>query len=209
MKSIVIVGYSGHAFVAIEILNSASKRVIGYCENQEKKINPFELEYFGTEGSLSGFIALSHHDWFIGIGDNGVRKKIYNALITKGLHQPTIAIHATVCLSSKVEIQAGTMISAGVVVNALSEIGTGVIINTNATIEHECKIGDFVHIAPGAVLCGNVVVGEGSFVGANTVIKQGISVGKNVTIGAGSVVVKDIPDNSVVYGNPARLVNSK
>jgi acetyltransferase-like isoleucine patch superfamily enzyme len=81
-----------------------------------------------------------------------------------------------------------------------------VICNTGCIIEHECIIGDFVHIAPGAVLCGNVSIGNGTFVGANSVIRQGISIGKNVTIGAGTVVTKDVPDQCRVAGNPQRLL---
>jgi sugar O-acyltransferase (sialic acid O-acetyltransferase NeuD family) len=98
------------------------------------------------------------------------------------------------------------MISPNVTINALAKIGIGAICNTYSIIEHECIIGDFAHIAPGAVLCGNVKVGENSFVGAKSVIRENITIGKNVIIGAGSVVVKDIPDNVKVVGNPARII---
>ena len=65
-------------------------------------------------------------------------------------------------------------------------------------------IGDFAHIAPGSVLAGGVTVGANSFIGANSVIKQGVSVGRNVVVGAGSVILKDVEDNSIVYGNPSK-----
>ena len=96
------------------------------------------------------------------------------------------------------------MIAAHVVINPLAEVGTGVICNTGCIIEHECIVGDFAHIGPGAVLCGNVKIGAGTFVGANAVIKQGITIGKNAMIGAGAIVVKDVADNITVMGIAAK-----
>jgi acetyltransferase-like isoleucine patch superfamily enzyme len=58
-----------------------------------------------------------------------------------------------------------------------------------------------------AILAGNVLVGENSFIGSNSVIKQGTKIGENVIIGAGSVVLNDVPDNAIAYGNPARIKN--
>lgn len=54
---------------------------------------------------------------------------------------------------------------------------------------------------------GRIVVGENTFIGANVVILPNVYIGKNCIIGAGSVVTKSIPDNSVVAGVPARVIN--
>ena len=94
---------------------------------------------------------------------------------------------------------------AGAILNPYATVGDHCIINTGASIDHDCKIHDFVHIAPHCTLCGEVEVGEGTWVGAGTTVIQGIHIGKNCFIGAGSVVVKDIPDDCLCYGNPARI----
>jgi acetyltransferase-like isoleucine patch superfamily enzyme len=52
-------------------------------------------------------------------------------------------------------------------------------------------------------------VGECTWIGAGSVVKPGIKIGANSMIGVGSVVVKDIPDNVVVVGNPARIIRNK
>ncbi|MDZ7692666.1 MAG: DapH/DapD/GlmU-related protein [Balneolaceae bacterium] len=72
----------------------------------------------------------------------------------------------------------------------MSEIGKYVILNTNCVIEHECRIANGVHVAPGAVLAGNVEVGKGSFIGANTVVKESVSIGEDVIVGAGATIIK-------------------
>lgn len=200
----ILIGYSGHAFVVYGILNSAAKKVTGYCDREEKKFNPFNLAYFGAEGSAQGIKALHDHGFFIAIGDNAIRKKIYGQLAVQNLF-PTNAIHPSAVIDASAGIAVnGVMIAANATVNPLAKIGTGAICNTGCIVEHECEVGDFAHIGPGAVLCGNVKVGEGTFVGANAVIRQGISVGKNAMIGAGAVVVKDVADGSTVIGVPAK-----
>ena len=78
--------------------------------------------------------------------------------------------------------------------------------NTVSMIEHDCVIGDHSHVAPGAVLCGGVQVGQMTMVGAGAVVIPDVRVGDNALIGAGAVVTKDVPSNTVVVGNPARIV---
>lgn len=200
----ILIGYSGHAYVAYGILIAAGKQVIGYCDVMEKDYNPFKLIYYGPENSAAALKALKQNGYFIAVGDNGLRKKIYDNLQQQQL-LPINAIHpsAVIDISATIALQA-VMIAAHVSINPLATIGTGAICNTGCIIEHECIVGAFAHIGPGAVLCGNVKIGDGTFVGANAVIKQGITVGKNATIGAGAVVVKNVPDNITVVGVPAR-----
>lgn len=54
----------------------------------------------------------------------------------------------------------------------------------------------------------NVHIGSNVFIGASSIILPGVKIGNRVIIGAGSVVTKDIPDNSVAVGNPARVICS-
>lgn len=205
-KPVAIIGYSGHAYVIIDILLSAGRLVTAYCDNEEKSVNPYHLDYLGRESDIVH--KLKKYDFFACIGHNEIRERIHTQL-SQYLGKPINAIHPSAVISASVKMGDGVMIAANATLNPLVEIGTGVICNTSASIDHECVIGDFSHIAPGAVLCGNVTVGKGSFVGANSVIKQGIRIGDNVIIGAGTVVVKDIPDGATVIGNPARSLVKK
>ncbi len=205
MKPIVLIGYSGHAFVVADIFQSMQREIIAYCDRSEKQYNPYNLVYLGSEESISALSVLQKSDYFISIGDNTIRRAIYQRL-SATLLPPINAIHSSSILSNKMELAWGIMIGARVVINALSKIGKGVILNTACVIEHECNIGDFCHVAPNAVLCGNVKVGENSFIGAGAIVRQNIEIGKNVVIGAGAVVIDHIPDNVKVVGNPAKPI---
>ena len=149
----ILIGYSGHAFVLYGILTAAGKKVTGYCDVAEKEYNPFNLPYFGSENSETGLQALKQTGFFIAIGDNHLRNKIYTTLQQNQL-MPANAIHPSAVIDASVIIaEHGVMIAAHVTINPLASIATGAICNTGCIIEHECVVGEFAHIGPGAVLC--------------------------------------------------------
>lgn len=202
MKKIELIGYSGHAFVVLESAMSAGDQVVSYYETDEKALNPYGLKYAGRDEILSKLEIRSDLFYFIGIGDNRIRKKLFE----KFAHLNWInIIDPSAVISSSSKTGKAIYIGKNASVNALAEIGTGSIINTGSIIEHECRIGEFVHVAPGTTICGNVTIGENTLIGAGTVIRPGIKIGKNVIIGAGSVIVKDIPDQTMAYGSPLIL----
>lgn len=202
-KDIAIIGYSGHSYVVLEILQDMGRTSSHYCEISQKEKNPYQLNYLGNENDPQVIEQLAAFECFVAIGDNKLRESTFKKLAGQSFIN---AIHPSARISGTAKIGKGTMIGTNVIVNAQAMIGNGVICNTGCIIEHECIIGDYAHIAPGAVLCGNVSIGSGTFVGANSVVRQGISIGKNVTIGAGTVVTKNIPDDCRMAGNPPRLL---
>lgn len=202
-KEVVIIGYSGHSYVVIDVLKAMGKAVAAYCEKEEKKQNPFNLQYVGDENNAID--SLSDADYFIAIGDNFTRKAIYQNLSAK-IQLPINAIHPSAIIASHVEMGTGVLMAANATVNPLAKIGNGAICNTGCIIEHDCELCDFCHIAPGAVLCGDVKIGECSFIGANAVVKQGVKIGNNVIVGSGTVVLNDIQDEKKVAGNPQREI---
>jgi sugar O-acyltransferase (sialic acid O-acetyltransferase NeuD family) len=203
MDSVIMIGYSGHGYVAADIMRASGLSIIGYCDAAVKDKNPFGLKYLGRENELTPE-QLSVCSFFVAIGDNRIRRKVYDFIQSLG-GQFTNAIHPQAILASTVSLKEMVMIAAGACINPLVELGSGVICNTSCSIDHECIVGDFSHIGPGAVLCGNVEVGESSFIGAGSVIRQGIKIGNNCMIGAGAVIVKDVPDGALVIGNPGSV----
>ena len=206
-SKIILVGYSGHAFVIADCIYRSGFEILGYCDNEEKINNPFDFKFLGkeTDGKVSSFF--KNHFLFLSIGDNRIREKIYLFLKEKNQTQFCNVIDPSAIVSSMTRIGEAIFIAPNVSINALGSIGNGVICNTGAIIEHECKINDFAHIAPGATLAGNVTIGKRTFIGANAVVKQGVIIGNDVTVGAGSVIIKDIPDGQTVVGNPQRLLH--
>ena len=204
-KKVILIGYSGHAYVVADIAIENQYDIIGYTEKSRSQNNPFNLNYAGYEREIDFFENNKEIGFIIGIGDNLIREKIYNLITSKNIEVTTL-ISNTASISHSARIASGTFINRNVTINALAKIGKNVILNTACVIEHECEISDSVHISPGVVLAGNVFVGERSFIGANSVVKQGVKIGKDVIVGSGSVVISDVPDGEKVVGNPSRYI---
>lgn len=205
MKSIALIGYSGHAYVAFETFFSQGQTVSAYTDKVENKKNPYSLKWLGDEEQESVLESLRNYAYFVSIGDNMIRKNVSQKLISK-LGDPENALHKSAIISRSMNTGTGNLFGPRSVINAFAQIGNGIICNTGSIIEHECIIGDYAHIAPGAILCGNVSVGDCSFIGAGAVVKQGVKIGKNVIIGAGAVIISDIDDNKKIVGNPQRVL---
>jgi sugar O-acyltransferase (sialic acid O-acetyltransferase NeuD family) len=207
LSNVILVGYSGHAFVVANTLILNNYVIAGYFEKNEKEKNPFSIKYLGSEESLAliELHALPGNFYALGLGNNATRKKI-DFLLSPFQWKALSIKHPNAIVSVDTKLSDGTFVAAGAIINALVEIGRACIINTGAIIEHECFLNNYVHVAPGAVLAGNVKIGESSFIGANATIKQGLTIGSNVIVGAGSVVLKDIPDSEIWAGNPAKRI---
>lgn len=194
-------GASGHAKVVVDVINSRLKEnVLGIFDDDETKKQFLNIPFLGLYSSYKKFPKTAK--FLICIGNNKIRK-----FISKKIEEPFFsAVHKKSIISNSVKIGEGTVVMANVVINANSTIGSHCIINTSAIIDHDCIIEDFVHLSPNVTITGNITVGEGSHIGAGTVIIPNIKIGKWCVIGAGSVVLKDVPDYSVVVGNPAKLI---
>lgn len=192
-------GASGHCKVVIEILSESKEYSIeGIYDDNPKLDSIYSIPVLNLEKTKS----FEGKELIITIGDNSIRKKI----VKSNLAIFKIAIHPKAILSKYSMIGDGTVVMAGAILNSDVKVGKHCIINTGAILEHDCVIADFVHISPNVSLAGGVIVGEGSHVGIGASVIQGVKIGKWSTIGAGSVIIKDVPDYSVIVGNPGEII---
>lgn len=211
MKKVVGLGAGGHAKVVLEILRAnPDLQIVGMLDsNQELRGEKFSgVTILGGDDLLQDLIKQGVDHAFIGVGTAGntrPRQKLYDLAKNMGFHFVS-AIHPQAVLSPSAQIGEGAAIMAEAVINPEARLGHNVIVNTRAVIEHDCVIGNHAHIATGALLAGGVTVGEGSHVGIGACVRQGLQIGRDAVVGAGAVVVANVADNTVVVGNPARVL---
>jgi acetyltransferase EpsM len=127
------------------------------------------------------------------------------ALVRAMGYELVTALHPAAVVGTQVRIGAGTVIKAGAVIDPGVTIGECAIVGSCVCVGHGSILDDGVRVAAGASLPGSVSVGRASIVGAGVVVRDRIRIGSHSLIGAGSVVVNDIPDGVVAWGNPARV----
>ncbi len=202
MKELIIIGAGGHGRVIADIAQKlGTYDKIAFLDDGDVK-EIMGLPVVGKVADMQKYAASA--DMFVAIGNSKVRGDFIERLLTMGANVPTL-IHPSAIIGACVEIGAGTAIMAGTVINPCSQLGKGVILNTCSSIDHDCIIGDYCHIAVGVHVAGTVCLGDKVWLGAGATIKNNVNVCSDCVIGAGAVVVKDITESGTYIGVPAKI----
>ena len=144
----------------------------------------------------------------LGLGNPKHRKYVAEKLIAVGGQLISLISSKAQLGSFNTTLQIGCNIMSGAIITNNVTLGKGCLVNLNATIGHDSVIGDYVEISPGVNVSGRCKIGDFCSIGSSAVLLPGVKLGHNVTVGAGAVVVKDVPDNCLVVGVPAKIVKS-
>jgi UDP-perosamine 4-acetyltransferase len=202
---VIVIGAGGHAKVVIELLRQSGNHVAYCISGGEEHKECLGVPILVGDKWIENLRAEGFYRAFAAIGSNRTRLRMSRVL--KQFHYELVnAISPFSMISPSAKIGVGVAIMAGAIINAEAEIGDFAIVNTGASVDHDCRIGQAAHIAPRCALAGMVTIGNGSFMGIGSCAVPGVNVGNWSIIGAGAAVTKDIPDNVIAVGIPARPV---
>ena len=206
-KPVIIIGAGGHARVLLDSLRLQKVKVLGALD---KRSGQEVIEGLSILGDDSAIVKYSPDEVELvnglgSVGDTSLRRGIFEKFKNMGYHFRSV-IHPAAIVAEDCILEEGVQVMAGAVINTGSQIAADSIVNTGAVIDHECRIGRHVHIAPGVTISGGVQVGDGSHIGTGATVIQCVTIGERALVGAGAVVIGDVASGNKVVGVPAKAI---
>lgn len=215
--SLVIVGAGGHGRELASYVREVAEvdpgiTLVGFVDDRPPAGPVHGVRILGTFSDLEALLHANPsvaYSYLTAVGDNPTRRRLVERLGRLGAHNltPWSLVHPRAAVGQGVEVGPGSCLAPGCILTTDVRIGAHCVLNVNVSVSHDCVVGDFSNVNPGAALCGGVRLGTGCCIGAGATVIQNVSIGENVTVGAGAVVIRDLPDGVCAVGVPSRLIS--
>lgn len=203
-NGVILLGGSGHARSIGEVLSELGIEVKGYVAMEEAPTATSPWLGPDLTTAMTTKRQLDSCGLVLAVGNNKIREATWLEALHLNLRIVQALVSPRAFVASDVRLAEGSVVMPGAMIRTGVSIGRGAVVNTGAIIDHDCRLGDFVHAAPGTVLAGCVTLGHGAFVGAGACILPDVEMGDWSTAGSGSVVTRNVAQGSTVVGSPAR-----
>lgn len=207
MRDIVVIGAGGFGRETIDTIRainavSPTWTLLGVVDDALSPANADRLEFLGVTylGSLADLPA--GVSVAVAVGAPAARAAIV-ARLGRHVELPSL-IHPSTTIGSAFRHGAGLITLAGVSIGTNVELGDHVHLNAHSVIGHDSRLSDYVSVNPNGTVSGDCYIGQKTLVGASATVLQGLTLGQSVTVGAAACVVRDVADDQLVKGVPAR-----
>ena len=202
-STIIIYGAGGHAKAVMEMAQAiAAFRIAGIIDDNQALTGTSVLgiPVLGTRDLLPDLFEQGIRLAANGVGgiiDINTRVKLFDRLAGYGFAFPILR-HPRATVEPSAQIFDGVQVFANAYVGSSTLLHERCMVNTGAIVSHDCEIGSYTHIAPGAMLAGHVHVGEKALVGMGVTTAIGITIGSGARIGNGAILLADVPARAIV-----------
>jgi sugar O-acyltransferase (sialic acid O-acetyltransferase NeuD family) len=197
-------------FEILESLPAISKEVDIILNQPRIDLSPFQVSSIKTnEINIDDWTPGTDDQYLLGVIKPKSKKLVFSLYSSRfGIDASKFisVFHPFSSIASSAVVKYGVIINPGTILSPFCKIENFVSVNRNVSIGHHTQIGDYSTINPGTNIAGHCLIGENVLIGMGSNIFDGIEIGKNSIIGAGTLVTKNVPENVMVYGSPAKII---
>ena len=203
MTDVIIVGAGGCGREVanwIEDINciEATWNILGFLDDNVDALNGFSCKY-RVIGTIKDHEPKKEVKYAMGIANPAVKKLVGPSLVAKGAQFASI-IHP----STRIYTEFG--LGIGLVTYPNSKIATGCMIGDFVTLQstilgHDSQLENYVTVSSSCGITGGTKLHEGCFIGDHACIAVGLEIGEDAYVGIGSVVIRNVAQNTRVFGN--------
>jgi sugar O-acyltransferase (sialic acid O-acetyltransferase NeuD family) len=209
MKDLIIIGARG---LGREIYNLATEchgynidwSIKGFLDDKFKALDDYP-GYPPIIDSVESYKVKPNDIFVCALGDVNQKYKYVKIIKEKGglflslVHPASTIYHGT-------EYGEGFILFPYTIISCNIKIGDFVTIHPCSVLGHDIVLGDYCNLSPHSFLGGFVKTGNFTTIHPGAKIISGLQIGNNTIIGTGSVVIKNVLDNSTVFGSPAKII---
>lgn len=206
---VLILGAGGHGQVVANVLLAMQQagrplEPIGYLDDDPEVAGHFRLG-LPVLGPFAALDSTPHEMVLLGIGNNRLRRRLYDELIARG-EQFATAIHPSSVVNFGAAVGPGCVVAPLCLVGTAVTLGANIALNGHVLVGHNSVVGDHTLMGPNVTVGGDVEIGEGALIGMSATVMSQRRVGAWATVGAAALVTRDVAAGETVIGQPARCV---
>lgn len=213
-KKIIIIGGLGNGSVIANAIVDANKRgdkeweFVGYLNDRLSKEDKIEdYPVLGKLSEANKFVEKGFYfiNTIFRIDGQQERIDVFEKLnIPK--ERLAIFVHPLSYIAPNVKLGYGSVVMPNVSISSGTIFDLGCLVMVGVTIGHDNKIGKYCHFAAQCCVGAYLNIGDGVHIGLNATTRENLTIGKNATLGMGAVLTKNIGDNEIWIGNPAKFL---
>ncbi|WP_462411186.1 acetyltransferase [Neobacillus sp. Marseille-QA0830] len=206
MKRLIIVGAGGYGREMLTWAKDIQKEnhvweEIGFIDDNVDALNPFSLDH-KVVSTIEEYHPQEGDELICAIGSVADKLRICGQLLEKGA-KFTNLIHPTAIVAENAVLGVGDILCPYSIVCTNATMGDFVILDSYSIVGHDAIVGNGCMVAGHSNIMGNVRIEDSVYVGGGATVLPQTHIRKNATIGAGSVVIRNVKENTTVFGNPA------